>query len=248
MMLVMFLIYRYGSAQCFPDQHSTNWFDGWVSCDPFPNPNDARSTGHWILYDFGKPYALHHTKVWNSNDPNALDNGFKDVVIDYSIDGMTWSELGVYEWEKGTGKSQYEGFQGPDLEGIQARYILLTALSNWGGPCYGLSEIQFEAEDNDITSTADQRHPNDKKPCFSVKLYPNPFNAESRIIIQTTCKDQIGYTVRDVLGKMVIQRSLNPGTGILEIQVDGNILSPGNYIVSIRQNGFVRQYPLIKVD
>jgi hypothetical protein len=240
-------LYQWGNAQCFPDQHSTNWFDGWISCETFPNPNTNREAGHWILYDFNQPYQLYSTKIWNTNDPATLANGVKDVVIDYSLDGNAWLEAGVYEWGQATGKSYYEGFDGPDLGGIQARYLLITALSNWGGPCYGLSEIQFEAEDNSVTSTEENNNFLDSKACFSAQLYPNPFATQSRIIIQTNCQDKIGYSIRDVLGRLVTQGSVNAGTGVHEIQVDGNQLTPGNYIVRIHQKGYVQQYPLMKM-
>ena len=39
------------NGQCDPDRHNTSGASGWVSCQATPNPNPARSTGHWIMYD-----------------------------------------------------------------------------------------------------------------------------------------------------------------------------------------------------
>jgi hypothetical protein len=85
------MVQQLGIAQCYPNRHSTNFFDGWVSCETAVNPNPARGKGHFIMYDYGKRYALGQMKIWNSNDPSHLDWGMQEVVIDYSVDGETWT-------------------------------------------------------------------------------------------------------------------------------------------------------------
>ena len=42
-------------AQCYPNRHNTNWYDGWVSCMPAENPNPERMESHWILFKMGYP-------------------------------------------------------------------------------------------------------------------------------------------------------------------------------------------------
>src|SRR5690606_14048312 len=101
------------SAQCYPDRHSTNFFDGWLSCEPAASPNPARPAGHFILYDFNKPFALGQMRLWNTNDPVWLTAGMRDVAIDVSMDGSTWTHVGDFVLEQGTGLSTYEGFDGP---------------------------------------------------------------------------------------------------------------------------------------
>ena len=120
-------------GQCYPDRHNTNWFDGWVSCETYPNPNADRGLSHWIMYDFDKPYKFSQMHIWNTNDPDHLGAGLKDVSIDYSMDGRNWTQAGEFTFEQAMGISTYEGSIGPDLEGIQAQFILITALDNWGG-------------------------------------------------------------------------------------------------------------------
>lgn len=142
-----------GDAQCYPDRHNTNWFDGWISCETAPNPNDAYGDSHWILYDFKESYELGQVHVWNTNDPSNLDYGMQEVSIDYSVDGMEWIHMGNFFFDIGTGKSIYEGFEGPDFEGAVARYVLLTGLSNYGGACYGLSELRFAVQEFTVQTT-----------------------------------------------------------------------------------------------
>ncbi|MBL0007782.1 MAG: hypothetical protein IPP25_11575 [Saprospiraceae bacterium] len=64
-------------SQCFPNRHSTNFYDGWVSCEAAPSPNPARPVSHFIMYDFGKVYKLGQMTIWNSNDPAHLDWGMR---------------------------------------------------------------------------------------------------------------------------------------------------------------------------
>jgi hypothetical protein len=135
------------NGQCYPDRHNTNWYDGWISCETAPSPNSSNGDSHWILYDFNEAYELGQLHVWNTNDPANLDYGMREVSIDYSLDGTDWIHLGNYEFDQGSGKSTYEGFEGPHFEGALARYVLITGLSNYGGDCFGLSELRFAVQE-----------------------------------------------------------------------------------------------------
>ncbi|MEM1121205.1 MAG: PA14 domain-containing protein [Bacteroidota bacterium] len=121
--------------------------DAWESCTPQANPNAGRGVSHWIQYDLGKEYLLNGTHIWNYNGAGNTGKGFKDVVIDYSSDGTTWTQLGdIFTWEQANGMIGYEGFEGPNFSGVTARYILVTALNNWdNGTCSGFSKITFNA-------------------------------------------------------------------------------------------------------
>ncbi len=130
-------------AQCLLDQHSSNKDDAWTSCQTSPNPNAARGNSYWLMYDFGSPYFLADSHIWNANEPTALSKGMKDVAIDYSLDGVTWYQLGTYTFPQGTGLTNYAGFAGPDFAGLQAQYVLITALNTWGDSCASLAEVKF---------------------------------------------------------------------------------------------------------
>lgn len=120
----------------------------WVSCSTSANPNPARSGNqHWIKYDFGNIYKLQGTRIWNYNVLNQTNKGFKTVAIDYSLDGTTWTTLGSnYTWNQASGISDYSGFVGPNFNDIKARYVLISAINNWGdATCSGFSKITFDA-------------------------------------------------------------------------------------------------------
>ncbi|MEM8524227.1 MAG: PA14 domain-containing protein [Bacteroidota bacterium] len=132
--------------ECSPtDDHNDQEKDSWLSCEPKENPNPARGITHWIQYDFNEVVNLSETRIWNYNVENETGSGFSRVAIDYSLDGENWLELGEFNWYEAPGISNYEGFEGPNFGGVQAQYVLITALNSFdGSACMGFSQIQFE--------------------------------------------------------------------------------------------------------
>ena len=150
--------------------HSTNPNSSWLSCQPTQSPNPSRGIGHWIQYDFGATYILNHADIWNYNAAGASAKGFNEVVIDYSLDGTDWSELGTFFFAQATGTSDYDGFNMTEFADITARYVLITALSNFDSSgCMGLSEVAFNAfpcpevgtpcDDGDPSTTGETTQP-----------------------------------------------------------------------------------------
>jgi len=133
-------------AQCCQDRHSTNAHDGWISCSTSPNPISALGNTHWIRYDLGQTQQLYSSTFWNLNDPDRLPDNIKSARIDYSANGSTWSYWGTMSFVIANGKPKYEGFAGPDFNGISARYLLITPMQNFGGSCFGFSEMRIYTE------------------------------------------------------------------------------------------------------
>jgi len=129
-----------GSGLDVNDLHSTEPTDMWLSGD---EPNGA-----WIEYELDKVYKLHEMWVWNSNQmmEPAIGLGSKDVSIEYSVNGTDYTTLGTaHEFAQGTGAADYAHNTTIDFSGAAAKYVRLTANSNWGGflEQYGLSEVRF---------------------------------------------------------------------------------------------------------
>jgi hypothetical protein len=102
----------------------------------------------WIEYDLGRVYKLDEMWVWNSNESLELwvGIGFKEVVIDYSVDGIEFKTLDTTnEFNQATGQPDYAHNTTVEFNGISARYVRLTAISNFKDLLdqYGLSEIRF---------------------------------------------------------------------------------------------------------
>ncbi len=128
------------------DQLDNNTESSWVSCSVSSNPA-GRGNRHWIQYDFGDLYKLYQTQIWNYNVQGQTDRGFSSVAIDYSSDGVTWEQFGPnYTWSLADGTGSYSGFQGPNFNGLGARYILITSLdANHASGCRGIGKVLFNA-------------------------------------------------------------------------------------------------------
>jgi len=129
-----------GSGLNANNLHSTEAMGMWLSSnEPLPA---------WIEYELDKVYKLHEMWVWNSNDSlePVIGFGFKDVTIEYSVDGNDYTTLGTtHEFARAPGALDYAHNTTVDFSGVTAKYVRLTANSNWGGfmPQYGLSEVRF---------------------------------------------------------------------------------------------------------
>lgn len=143
-MMVFCLLPQLMIAQCCTDQHSTLFEDQWLSCQT--STNAAGRTGHWIQYDFGQVYTLKNANFWNYNVTGETDKGFNQVLVDYSLDGVTWTAHAgnPFTFAEASGLSTYDSIVGPDFTGIDAQFVLLTAMSNHGDPnCAGFGELKI---------------------------------------------------------------------------------------------------------
>lgn len=231
-------------GQCFPDRHSTNFYDGWISCEAAENPNPARGISHFILYDFGKLYELGQMRIWNTNDPSHLDWGMRDVAIDYSTDGETWLTAGDFTFPQAPGLSTYEGEQGPHLNAIQARYLLITGLNNYGGECYGISEVKIDAEEVIISDVEEPA----VLACVGVSVYPNPFAEKVTLALTPGCSGDIRYSLYDQEGRMILSQSASLVQGQNKSFDLGRDLPSGAYTLRVSFGDKVVQRTLVKVE
>ncbi len=230
-------------GQCYPDRHNTTWYDEWISCEASLNPNPDRGMSHWIMYDFGKKIEMKGMHIWNSNVPDFLNYGMKSVAIDYSDDGEAWHELGTYEFEQATGKNIYEGFDLENFDSFKTRYLLLTGVSNWGGDCYGLSEIRF-----DYDSTAYGINENQNEGCFTASIYPNPFRNKTILNISVECNKKTIWFVTDSYGRVIVHETEIPTPTRSSLTIDGSLWSAGIYYLTIKQDEKTRLFKLAKLD
>jgi len=124
--------------------HSRESEDMWLSTAE--EPGQA-----WIQYEFDKPYKLDKMLVWNYNGTSILTNyGLKEVTVEYSLDADNWMQLdNVPEFAQGPGANDYAYDTTVPFNEVTAKYVRLTAVSNWGGGVsffnrYGLSEVEFK--------------------------------------------------------------------------------------------------------
>lgn len=241
---VFVLVQQFSFAQCYPDRHSTNFFDGWISCEPAMSPNPDRPESHFILYDFVKVFKLGQMTIWNTNDPSYLDSGMRDVAIDYSTDGITWTHAGDYVFPQASGLSTYEGDAGPNLDDIEARYLLITALTNYGGECYGLSEMNVVGEEVIISAVEDPA----VIACIDITLYPNPFASELTVGLSPECSGEMRLMVYDGAGKMLSIQTTQLVAGQQKLVELGRDLPSGAYSLFLEYGGKTVRRNIVKMN
>ena len=152
---IWFSFMAFGLSSQFVD-NGNQWSKSWVSCQTSFNPNPIRGNTHWILYEFTENHYIDTSYVWNANRNGESNTGIKDVIIDYSLDGISWVELGSYQFPKAPETEAYQGFMGPDFGSEYIKKILITVVNtHGGGSCASLGEIQFNVNDVECHGTID---------------------------------------------------------------------------------------------
>ncbi len=127
-----------GSGLDTGDLHGTNDSDMWLAGATQPA---------WIQYQFDKVYSLHEMWVWNYNQTvePIVGFGMKEVKIEYSSDGVTWTPLASSTtFARGPGAMGYPHNTTVAFGGVPARFVRISPLSSWGGGNQsGLSEVRF---------------------------------------------------------------------------------------------------------
>ena len=88
--------------------------------------------------------------IWNYNDPNDLGSCIKELNIQVSVDGATWTDFGTVTLGQSSADEDSRlggcvacNYDDPiNFGGIPAKFIALTPVSNYGGAQNGLSEIR----------------------------------------------------------------------------------------------------------
>jgi len=130
-----------GSGLNENDEHSNLQEDMWLGAEADLTPA--------ITFEFTQVEKLDKVHVWNHNTQTEtiLGFGIKEALIETSLDGENWTELKTVELPQAAGSAAEAGSD-LALDGVVARYVKITALSNFsvlGLPQKGLSEVRFYA-------------------------------------------------------------------------------------------------------
>jgi hypothetical protein len=217
------LMYYGASAQCEFGSHSTNWEDAWLSCETSANPNPDRGEGHWIMYDLGSPKALFQTHFWNYNVPGSTGQGVRNCFFDVSMDGSNWESWGNWEIAQAPGNNNYIGVEGPYLDGLVGRYLLISVQSNWNGDdCSGFAELKVNTED---TAT-------DIKPLSALSFDVFPVPADQTLVLRHYEQEALQMEIYNLNGALVLKEQLYSSSSYLNVAG----WNSGLYLLILRNN------------
>lgn len=227
-------------GQCFPERHSTNWFDAWVSCETSISPNSSKS--HWIMYELDALYKIDKFKIWNINDPSHLEWGTKNLLIEYSEDGNNWFIADSFVLTKATGTNDYEGDNWIDLNIPKAKFLLLTSLTNFKGDCHGFSEIKFSAEKIKLNTTISY-----EKNKMRVEVTPNPFSNQIEVNINSSLNGSCQIEILNSLGQNVYNNIVMIDNYTFHQTLDLKHLKSGIYHFQIKQKSVKYSKNILKL-
>ena len=82
---------------------------------------------------------------------------------------------------------------------------------------------------------------------FSLAAYPNPLTVKSKINFTSTTSQEVVFSVKNILGKIMYSERLETKAGFNSIQFNRNNLPQGMYIYSIQtENEIVSKRLIIK--
>lgn len=222
----IFLLAQSLSGQCFTDRHNTSLASTWMSCEISPNPNSSRGDSHWISYDLGEVKKLGKSHFWNINSPAELESGARQIAISISDDGQAWEELGIWEAAKADASGFYEGEEGFDFDGVEARFVLLTILNSHGGDCVGFAEIKIELKDPTGLSDLEED-------INTLKVYPNPATDIAYLTFSSKNSGIRNMQVADITGRIVYSEQVHVNEGQQRISLTLETISSGSYLVRL---------------
>jgi alpha-mannosidase len=119
----------------------------------------------WVRFDFEQPRSIDEISIWNYNQANQTDRGFRKIRLFGSADGDKWFPLTTQdpmELPRGNGTSV-----DPFIARVPANFKTLKGIviaaeakeGNYGSPIYGLSEVKFishrEVSETDLPFPSD---------------------------------------------------------------------------------------------
>lgn len=226
------------SAQCISNTHSPFDDQGWLSCVASPSPNPERGTGHWLQYDLGHVYALDSMYIWNHNVWGETENGVREIIVDYSSDGINWESVGPYTIDKAPGSWKYNAPDGEWLGNALGRYFVIHVLETWDGSndCAGFGEVKFTLNElvdveEEVLATSWSISPNPVADLLTVHLPENSESAQISII--------------NALGQQVHQSASQFGRGL---RVNVEDFEDGMYYVRLQVGKEISTKSFVKVD
>jgi serine protease AprX len=127
----------------------------------------------------------------------------------------------------------------PNLTPMELATVLKNTASNSTSPnnLYGWGIIDtYAAAQLLVTGVNPNQTPEDY---YILQNYPNPFNPSTKIRFAVPEKSQVRLSLYDVLGRelaIILDEELNPG--VKEVELNGNDLSSGIYLVRMITNNY----------
>ncbi|SDS35228.1 Glycosyl hydrolases family 38 N-terminal domain-containing protein [Mucilaginibacter mallensis] len=221
----------------------------------------------WVRFDFSTQKSFNKLLIWNHNQENLTNRGFRLTKVYGTTNGIDWFELATLEL------SDAKDLNGKASEIVinekrPLRAVIIAGISNWGGNVYGLSGVKFisELEVNEsalpfptgieCTSTSIYRYCKDGKPGREIMLAFTGNNLYQPSVIEVMADGRTETTAvpYSIYGLEKTTFTLPSGVGIdKEIQIFVTLKSGGksirkSFVLPKQRQWTVYIYPHAHVD
>jgi hypothetical protein len=197
-----------------------------MSCEKRVNPfTGAGNASHWIIYQFPEQVEIASINLWNLNNPDNLNSGAKTIELSISQDSYEWQIVDTVKVNIGVGDRTYLGEEIEDFNGVRTKYLMLNILENYGGDCFGFSEIKF--------NLGQVATPNEEIPTFTLNVFPNPMIDHTEVTISGLATQRIDYSLVDMSGKVIRQGKERATGSTHQFSIHDLALPSGAYTLHI---------------
>ncbi len=146
-----------------PGTHSNFWGDMWWTGTADPNGTPYVVSDQYVIFDMGSVFRLDSIRIWNYNElytghpvfgNSDGQRGVQEMDLLVSLDGETYTSLGVFLLNRATDQDTYDFSQYLEID-AEARYVRFNVLSSWAtvaaDTSVGLSEVRFYGTPSAIT-------------------------------------------------------------------------------------------------
>jgi hypothetical protein len=104
---------------------------------------------------------------------------------------------------------------------------------NNGGGCSGGHD--YKTTDQDASTVIDN--------VFDIKVYPNPFNSQFHVSVNSSAAEDVYVKVFDITGQIVYEKTVSP---VSDNMLQSDMLQSGVYFVQVIQGGQVQLFRVVK--
>lgn len=221
----------------------------------------------WVKFEFSSLKTFNKILVWNHNQQNLTNRGFRSTNVYGTNNGVDWILLKSLELPAANGsKASVTEISVEHKNALKA--VIIAAESNWGGNVYGLSEVKFLSEidypaselpfptDIECSSTSIYRYCKNGKPGREIILtfVGSSLYQPSEIEVMADGQKELTSFVANESGVESAKVILPSGVGVdKEVQVfvtlkSGKITLRKSFILPKQRQWTVYIYPHSHVD
>jgi alpha-mannosidase len=135
-------------------QSGTSWHTAMKPEATTPAPGVPAAPA-WLRFDFKEAKPLGKCLIWNHNQANQTDRGFRHAQLFVTTDGVKWEAVKVggldtFEIPRAKGTATEPMTLAFDLPGKPVKSAVLLAKDNHGGNVFGLSAVRFLTATKDV--------------------------------------------------------------------------------------------------